>query len=202
MVATAPQLDLVMRSVDASWDADRWATLPDDGNRYEVIDGVLYVSTAPSPWHQYIGQLIYTALFPQIVRTGAGVILWAPIGLFMPGSQPVQPDLLVLREADRDLINAGRLTTIPLLLVEILSPSNAGYDLQVKRAAYARAGVPEYWIARPDERDVLVHSDPDPGKGEYRRIERVPPEGELVSPTLPFRAPVAAFFADPTLPQR
>ena len=66
-----------------------------------------------------------------------------------------------------------------------------------KRAAYARAGVPEYWILRPTERDVLVHWEPEPATGLYLQVRHSAPEGELVSPTLPFRAPVAAFFAEP-----
>ena len=81
------------------------------------------------------------------------------------------------------------------LLVEVLSPSNANYDLVTKREAFARAGVPEYWIARPVERDILVHSEPEPATGQYLRLARVPPDGTLVSPTLPVRAAVAPFFA-------
>lgn len=81
-------------------------------------------------------------------------------------------------------------------MIEVLSPSNPEQVLLVKRATYARAGVPEYWVFRPRQRDVLVHHQPEPADGQYTRIARVPPDGELVSPTLPFRAPVAAFFAN------
>jgi Uma2 family endonuclease len=78
--------------------------------------------------------------------------------------------------------------------VEILSPSTVEYDLVTKRENYARAGVPEYWAARPVQRDLVLHSEPDLLTGEYRRVLIIPPDGELVSPTLPFRAPVASFF--------
>ncbi|HEY8598125.1 MAG TPA: Uma2 family endonuclease, partial [Thermomicrobiales bacterium] len=89
--------------------------------------------------------------------------------------------------------------TIPLLLIEILSPSNPQHDLLLKRQAYARAGVPEYWVLRPQERDILVHSEPDATLGDFLRVLRTPADDELHSPTLPFSAPVAAFFALPEI---
>ncbi len=193
MASTMPELAL--RSHDATWNRERWERLPNDGNRYEVIDGVLYMTTAPSPFHQWVIRQAFLALFEQIDAAGVGVTLWAPIGLFMPGCDPVQPDLLVIRTADLGMIREGRIEGIPALLVEVLSPSNPNQDLVIKRDAYARAGVPEYWVMRPALRDVLVHSRPDPTTGQYTQVHHVPPDGELVSPTLPFRAPVAGFFA-------
>lgn len=193
MAVTVPELAL--RSHDATWNRERWERLPADGNRYEVIGGVLYMTTAPSNFHQWIIRQAFLALFQQIDDRGVGITLWAPIGLFMPGCDPVQPDLFVVRAADLGIIREGRIHGVPALLVEVLSPSNPNQDLVIKREAYARAGVPEYWIMRPAERDVLVHSQPDPATGQYASVVHVPPDGELVSPTLPFRTPVATFFA-------
>ncbi len=193
MAATIPELAL--RSHDATWNRERWERLPADGNRYEVIGGVLYMTTAPSNFHQWIIRQAFLALFQQIDAAGVGITLWAPIGLFMPGCDPVQPDLLVVRVADLGIIREGRIHGVPALLVEVLSPSNPNQDLRIKREAYARAGVPEYWIMRPAERDVLVHSEPDGASGEYARVAHIAPDGELVSPTLPFRAAIAPFFA-------
>jgi Uma2 family endonuclease len=189
--------DLFLRSVDATWNEARWETLDHDNYRYEVIDGVLYMSTSPSMYHQWISGQTIDVLKEQLQRKGLGYVFSAPTGLFMPGASPVQPDIIVFRPEDKELILASRTETIPLLLAEILSPSNSDYDLTTKRIAYARAGVPEYWILRPTERDVLVHSEPEPTTGLYLRTHRVAPDGELVSPTLPFRAPIAAFFAEP-----
>src|SRR5919206_2000365 len=121
-MTTPPQLAL--RSLDATWNRERWERLPADGNRYEVIDGVLYMTTAPSNFHQWIIRQTFLALFQQIDATGVGVTLWAPIGLFMPGCDPVQPDLLVIRTADLGIIREGRIHGVPALLVEVLSPSN------------------------------------------------------------------------------
>ena len=189
--------DVVLRSVDADWTAADWAQLPhDDGNRYEIIDGVLYVSTAPSARHQRIIRMIVLACFAQIDAEDFGITLWSPIGVFMPGAQPLQPDLLVILKDDYGTIDDRRINGVPALVMEVLSPSNADYDHEIKRTAYARAGVPEYWIVRPEEQDTLVHSQPEQGTGRYLQISRIAPDGDLPSPTLPFIAPLASFFTD------
>lgn len=188
--------ELILRSPQANWDAARWATLPADGNRYEVINGVLYMTTAPSAFHQWIIRQIARALFVQIDDRGIGTTLWSPIGVFMPGCDPVQPDLLVVRQEELGIFHDRRIYGVPALLIEVLSPSTPEQDLEVKRDAYARAGVPEYWVVRPAERAMLVCTQPDTRLGVYTRIDSIPPEGELVSPSLPFRAPIASFFAN------
>jgi Uma2 family endonuclease len=192
---TIPAIDLALRSHRADWDRARWEQLPDDGNRYEVIDGVLYMTTAPSAFHQWIIRQVVRALFRQIDDAGVGITLWSPIGLFMPGCDPVQPDILVIRSERVGIVNDRRVHGVPDLLVEVLSPSNPEQDLEVKRDAYARAGVPEYWVIRPAERDALIFSQPDTALSLYRRVETLSPDVELVSPSLPFRASLADFFA-------
>ena len=193
MTVTTPELTL--RSLRPDWDRARWEQLPDDGNRYEIIHGVLYMTTAPSAFHQWIIRQVARSLFRQIDDLDIGTTLWSPIGVFMPGCDPIQPDLLVIRIADLGMIHDRRIHGIPALLVEVLSPSNPEQDLEVKRDVYAQAGVPEYWIIRPAERDVLVFSHPDIVLGIYTRVIPIPSTGELTSPTLPFRATVADFFA-------
>ena len=193
-LVTLPR-DVTLRSTDATWTAADWEGLPHDGQRYEIIDGVLYVSTAPSLFHQWIIQEIYAALRQQLAIPGIGFVFLAPVGVFMPGCDPVQPDLVVVRQADRGMLRDRRVYGVPALLVEVLSPSTVEQDLVVKRAAYARAGVPEYWAVRPATRDLLVHSEPEPASGHYLQIAHVPPDGELVSPTLPLRVAIATFFA-------
>ena len=194
--------ELVLRSPDASWNLARWETLPADGNRYEVIDGVLYMTTAPSTFHQWITKQIAQVLLAQIDDAGIGETFWAPIGLIMPGCDPVQPDLVVVRTADRHLFHDRRIRGVPALIIEILSPSNPDQDLDTKRKAYARAGLPEYWIVRPAERDVLLCTEPDPAIADYLQATHIAPDAELHSPTLPIRTPIDRFFAgapDPTL---
>jgi Uma2 family endonuclease len=187
--------DLTLRSLDATWDRARWERLPEDGNRYEVIDGVLYVSTAPSFFHQWIIRQLVRRLFSQVDDAGIGITMWAPLGVFMPGCDPVQPDVLVIRQSALGIIHDRRVFGVPALLVEVLSPGNAPVDTETKRKAYARAGLPEYWIVRPADRDVLIYTEPDAGLGDYAQSLHVRQDAELASPTLPLRLAVNDLFA-------
>ena len=196
MTLTVHFPELTLRSLRANWDRLRWEQLPADGNRYEIIDGVLYMTTAPSAFHQWIIRQIFLTLYTQIDTPGIGTTLWSPVGVFMPGCDPVQPDLFVVRNEERGIFHDRRVFGVPALIVEVLSPSNPEQDLEVKRDAYARAGVPEYWVVRPAERDLLLFSQPEPTLAIYSRIDLLTPDAELLSPTLPVRVVITNFFAD------
>jgi Uma2 family endonuclease len=184
---------LTLRSLDAIWNREMWEQLPDDGNRYEVIDGVLYMTTSPSNFHQWISRVVFVTLYQQIDTLGIGVTHYSPMGVFMPGCDPVQPDIFVVRSENMGIFRDRHVFGVPDLSIEILSPSNSIQDTQIKRGAYARAGVPEYWIVNPRRRDVLIYSAPQ--AGSYSQEQRFAEGEELVSPTLSVRAAVAEFFA-------
>lgn len=197
------EIEYQLRSPDATWCYERWQKLPDDGNRYEVIDGVLYMSTAPSFWHQRcIGQLVQLAGVP-LERENVAIYTFAPIGVIMEGADPVQPDFLLIRRERMSIVaEDGRVRGVPDLIAEVLLPSNPELDTVVKRAAYARAGVPEYWIVRPETRDVLVCSQPDASLADFTEVRRFSAEraDELVSATFPLRMPVAGLFEEAVTP--
>lgn len=193
MMTAQPQL--LLRSPDASWDYARWEQLPDDGNRYEVICGVLYMSTAPSQFHQWIVMQLIELVGLPAKRQGLAYPYMAPIGMLMPGCDPVQPDFLLIRQDRAEIIPDQRIRGVPDLIAEVLSPTNPEQDTVVKRAAYARAGVPEYWIVRPATRDVLLCWQPDATLGDYTQSRLVAADAELVSPTLTLRVPVGDLFS-------
>jgi Uma2 family endonuclease len=101
----------------------------------------------------------------------------------------------VVRAEQRGIIRNRRIEGVSAMLVEVLSPSNPDTDTDTKRKAYAQAGVPEYWIVRPAQRDMLIYTQPDGELADYAQSTHVEPDGELVSPTLPIRTAVAGFFA-------
>lgn len=193
MMTAQPQL--LLRSPDASWDYARWEQLPDDGNRYEVICGVLYMSTAPSQFHQWIVMQLIELVGLPAKRQGLAYPYMAPIGVLMPGCDPVQPDFLLIRQDRAEISPDQRIRGVPDLIAEVLSPTNPEQDTVVKRAAYARAGVPEYWIVRPATRDVLLCWQPDATLGDYTQSRLVAADAELVSPTLTLRVPVGDLFS-------
>ncbi len=195
---TVAAIEYQLRSTDATWCYAKWEQLPDDGNRYEVIDGVLYMSTAPGNRHQYVSSCLVEQVGIPLKVAGVAIYAFAPVGLLMPGCDPVQPDFVLLRaERAGMFFEDDRIRGVPDLIAEVLSPSNPDHDLTTKRAAYARAGVPEYWILRPETSDVVVLSDPVVERSDFA-VERIFASGEeLVSPTLPIRIPVASLFELP-----
>ncbi len=136
-VTTLPRGPMRVEDLDA---------LPDDDHRYELIDGTLIVSPAPVLRHQLVHAGLMRLLLkacPQDLR-----VLSAPADVVLADDTVVQPDLLVARREDLD---GAKLTTPPLLAVEVLSQSSRLIDLNLKRARYERAGVPAYWVVDPEE---------------------------------------------------
>ena len=125
--------------------------LPDDGHRYELIDGVLIVSPAPRFAHQAVLFNLH-ALLRSACPPGL-YVMGAPFAVALADDTEVQPDLLVAPRAqftDRDLPGP------PLLAVEVLSPSTRRVDLLLKRDRLEAAGVPSYWLVDPDEPSITV----------------------------------------------
>jgi Uma2 family endonuclease len=133
---------------------DIWDT-PEDGNRYEVIDGELYVTPPPIEPHQNVSSVLHSLLGPYIREHKLGKFYSAPIGVVLPGgSSGVQPDLVYVANERRDIIVRRGIEGAPDLVVEILSPSTRARDRGIKMRAYATAGVPHYWILDPRTRSL------------------------------------------------
>ncbi|MDQ2790328.1 MAG: hypothetical protein DLM60_09390 [Pseudonocardiales bacterium] len=140
--------------------------MPDDGRRYELIDGELLVSPAPGLRHQTIAYQLHRLLdgaCPDDLY-----VLSAPFAVQTDVSNEVQPDVLVARF---DELTDKNLPAAPVLAVEVLSPSGRLIDLNLKRAAYERMGTPSYWILDPNVPDLTVlELDAD---GRYQDVARV-----------------------------
>jgi Uma2 family endonuclease len=131
--------------------------LPDDGRRYEIIDGVLYMTTAPSIRHQWSNGELYHLLKIHLASQTPrpGVLFVTPTGVILP-TGAVQPDLVYVRMSNDGNFTANRFVGVPDLVVEVASPGTASYDRREKQDAYARSGVPEYWWVDPANRTVEV----------------------------------------------
>ncbi|MDO5628008.1 MAG: Uma2 family endonuclease [Mobilicoccus sp.] len=130
--------------VHHTWTVDDLDHTPDDGNRYELIDGTLIVTPAPVPSHQRASMRLAVILV-SACPPGCEVFA-APLDVRLAGDTAVQPDLLVVDPAN--LTDRG-LAGPPLLAVEILSPSTRLIDLNLKKARYEVARCPSYWIIDP-----------------------------------------------------
>ncbi len=132
-----------------SFDFDDLLALPDDGLRYEVIDGALVVNAAPSWRHQRIADRLVRVL---AAAAPAGVeVISAPAWRIEPGQVP-EPDVVVV---ERTALGDYAVEGTPLLVIEVLS-QNRGMDLVRKRELYARAGCRSYWVVDPDVPSVIV----------------------------------------------
>lgn len=138
-----------------TWSYADLATLPDDGTRYEIIDGELYEMPSPTWAHASVIAGLITLLIPVLQRLGAQ---WrtAPLDVFFSGADPVQPDLIVLLPGSRARGVRRGVEGPPDLLVEVLSPSSRAHDQVRKRALYASGGVREYWIIDPDTSAIEI----------------------------------------------
>ncbi len=134
------------------WTREEVLALPDDGNRYELLDGALLVSPSPAPRHQMAVWSLYDRIQPYVERNGFGRTGLAPADLDLRSGQSLQPDLFVVSP----LPPGERLTWsdfgIPLLAVEVLSPSTAYHDRHRKRRRFQQSGIAEYWIVDTDAR--------------------------------------------------
>jgi Uma2 family endonuclease len=132
------------------WTRLELARLPDDGNRYELVRGELFVTPTPSPRHQQLIHRLAGLLRPFIEPTGIGVVDQAPSAVVFSGSE-VQPDIIVRAEI-RPLPETWDDMPTPVLAVEITSAITRRRDVGPKRELYVDAGIDEYWIVDPSSR--------------------------------------------------
>jgi Uma2 family endonuclease len=138
-----------------TWTYDEYARLPDDGNRYEVIDGEVLVTPSASPTHQHIQLTLAMALRQFVERERIGFVFHDVDLLFVEGCF-LRPDILFVPDRVRDGITSRGIEKAPGLIVEILSPSSGSIDRVKKPRHYRDFGVPEYWVVDQDDRTVLA----------------------------------------------
>ena len=132
------------------WTYDDLFDLPDDGKRYEIIEGVLYEMPAPNLAHARLIMNMLLYVFGPIIEGLGGRLYTAPVDVFMAYADPVQPEIMLLLPDQLHLESKRVIEGAPALVVEVLSPSNPEHDRIVKRAVYARGGVLEYWLVSPE----------------------------------------------------
>lgn len=168
--------------------------LPDDGLRYEVLDGELVVSPSPSRRHQQLSKRLQFELYKHVeVDHQLGEVYDAPFDVILADDNVLVPDLIYVARERQALFSQRGLDGAPDLVVEILSPSTRSRDLGVKRRIYARFGVRELWLVDPERDMVDVHRLVD---GELELAGTYGPGDDLVCHVLPeLRLDLRAVFA-------
>ena len=133
------------------------ASMPEDGRRYEIYDGEVFVVPAPIPFHQVVVLNLEDRL-REWTRQHGGIVLVSPIDIVISEYDVVQPDLVFFAPARAHLVKLeAPIRAIPDLVVEVLSPSTASTDRGKKLQLFARSGLPEYWLVDPALRSVEIN---------------------------------------------
>lgn len=158
------------------------ARLPEDGRRYELYDGEVFVVPSPILRHQIVLQRLWRVLDDYSQRTG-GLAVISPIDIVFSDYDVVQPDVVFFREPR---LNAVRLDVpirdAPDLAVEVLSPSTAGNDRGRKMRMLRLYEVPEYWIVDPIVETIEIHVLTD---GDYKLVQTVSGSENVLARVLP-----------------
>ncbi len=157
--------------------------LPDDGKRYEILEGELVVTPTPITRHQRFSKRLQWELMNQLELMGKGEVFDAPLALVLDDYNVLVPDLMYVSRERSEIIGEHYLSAAPDLVVEILSPSTASRDRLQKAALYARFGVRNYWIV----------------DGDASRLEAFALEGSQYRPALSAAAPEVVGTSDPEL---
>ena len=181
-------------SRQGEWTVEDWERLPDDGNRYEIIEGHLYMTTAPSSFHQWIVQRLYRLIGIRAEDEALAFAFIAPIGVILPTGTAIQPDFLLVLKTQASIIRQRRIIGVPDLIVEVMSPGSAAYDEGIKLEACAVAGVPEYTVVDPANRQLRLYRLRS--SGEYNAPLTYDEGDTLTFNAVPIALRVGDLFAD------
>ena len=147
-------MGMAAHDLSAEWTAEMALALPDDGNRYEVLDGELFVTPSPSWRHQSAVEQLFLSLGAYVPAHSLGWAKLSPADIILSPKRLLQPDLFVVPWRDTGTPQAWIEVKQLLLAVEVLSRSTARTDRSRKRLIYQSQRVPEYWIVDSDSRIV------------------------------------------------
>lgn len=154
-----------------------------DGERYQLLDGVLVKEPAPGVPHQVVSANLSFLLQTFVRATGVGLVLTSPIDLVLSRENVLQPDIaFIARERVAGVVNDRGIWAAPDLVVEILSPSTEKRDRELKREIYARHGLTELWLVDLKHQVIEVYRSTE---GTLVLAQRHGPGDMVTTPTLP-----------------
>lgn len=138
------------------WTSNEYVTLPNDGKRYEIANGVLLMTPTPTGYHQKtIGEVSFY-LQSHIKLAGRGLVIQAPCIVELSAKDVFQPDILVVMNTHRDRVQEKRVVGAPDLVVEVSDSSTAAFDRLTKYDTYEYTGVLEYWLLNLERHTVEI----------------------------------------------
>lgn len=155
--------------------------LPDNGKRYEILEGELLMSPSPNANHQTVLIRLVRILSSFVDERNLGQVFIAPFDVVLSKFDVVQPDLLFVTAKNAHKVKSTHVEGAPDLAVEIISPGSTQRDRIIKRKIYALHGVKEYWLVHPEKEQIQVLRLE---KGDFQRIAELTREEVLTSPLL------------------
>jgi len=131
-----------------------------EGAPVQLINGDFVESPSPTVDHQHVIKVLFYSVY-DLERQGKGKVFFAPLDVYLAESETYQPDVIFISEARSKIIGEKKIEGAPDIVMEILSPSTAYYDLRHKKYIYCKSGVKEYWIIDPIERVIEVYENKD-----------------------------------------
>lgn len=123
--------------------------IPDDGHRYELLNGVITMTAAPTWKHQLVARGVFRLIDQWVSERGIGDTMFPPVDVVLDGRHVVQPDILYLDDEHLANVHGNRVDCAPQLVVEVISPTSRSRDAVEKPMRYAQAGASEYWLIDP-----------------------------------------------------
>ncbi len=170
---------------------DQYCLLPEDRNRYELIDGELIVTPSPERQHQEIGGLLYSRLLNYVESHSLGKVFIAPLDTLLDRYTVLQPDILFVSQERLAEVAKRWIEGPPDLVVEVPSPSTKEIDRKRKLAVYSQFGVREYWIVDPEDCALDLY---EPARKGVELVRRFSYRETFESPLLGFKMDVASIF--------
>ena len=144
-----------------------YAKLP-EGAPYQLIGGELIITPAPTPYHQRISRKIEFLLIEYVEKNELGEVFDAPIDVYFEETETYQPDIIFISKERLNIIGETKIKGAPDLIIEILSPATAYYDLGRKYEVYEKNGVKEYWIVHPERKSIEIYQNQE---GQFKLIQ-------------------------------
>ncbi len=180
------------RAIKKRYTYQDYTNLPPDDFHYQLIEGELIMTPAPNVIHQIVKSNIEKNLRNFVEENELGLVLDAPCDVVLDEHNVLQPDIFFISKERQKIITEDNIQGAPDLVVEVLSPNTAYYDLVEKKALYARFGVREYWIADPKLQWIEIYVLQDKN---YRLHQRAEKDQTVTSALLPgFNLPLISVF--------
>lgn len=177
---------MALASKEIACSGDRVYTYEDyrqlpEGSPYQLIGGRLVMTPSPTPRHQLVSAQLVFQMMTYVREKNLGVVAYAPLDVYLEATETFQPDIVFIDRNRIGIIGTDKINGAPDLVVEVLSPSTAYYDLKTKFRVYEKHGVREYWIVDPEDSSVQVYVLQD---GQLKLHQEAVGEGKVQSKIL------------------